>query len=171
MTTLRPAAAVEKERMNKIIGIVLAVLGGSALLATLVTVLVTSAGSASAAGRPPVAYDCQGSHNGQLRPADILLDCLSGNVIVKTPAWRYWTGTSARASRATLWVNKCRPSCAAGNYRKYPASLVLYRTRSVHGRGYFTRMRLQYTHDGPRSYTYRWARYPGATIPGWIGGP
>lgn len=157
--------------MNKIIGLILALLGGSALLATLVAVLVTSAGSASAARRPPVAYDCQGSHNGQLRPAGILLDCLSGNVIVKTPAWQYWTGTSARSSRATLWVNKCRPSCAAGNYRRYPASLVLYRTRSVHGRSYYTRMRLQYTHNGPRSYTYRWARYPGATIPGWIGGP
>jgi hypothetical protein len=157
--------------MNKTVGIFLALFGGSALLAALIVALVTSADSASAARRPPVAYDCQGSHDGQVRPADVLLDCLSGNVIVKTPAWRYWTGTSARSGRATLWVNECRPDCAAGHYRKYPASLVLYRVRSIHGRGYYTRMRLQYTHNKPRSYTYRWGKYPGATLPGWIGGP
>ena len=157
--------------MNKIVGIVLALLGGSALLAALVAAPVMSAGSASAASRLPVAYDCQGTHHGQIRPAEVLLDCLSGNVMVKTPAWRRWTGGSARSRRATLWVNKCRPNCAAGHYRKYAADLVLYRVRSVRGRGYFTRMRLQYTHNGPRKYTYRWGTYPGATLPGWIGGP
>jgi hypothetical protein len=153
--------------MKKIVGAVVALLAA----AVAVMALVTSGGSASASRRPPVAYDCQGTHQGQTRPAEILLDCLSGNVMVKTPAWRYWTATSARSSGATLWVNKCRPNCAAGHYRKYAASLVLYRMRSVHGRGYFTRMRLQYTHNGPRKYTYRWATYPGATLPGWIGGP
>jgi hypothetical protein len=157
--------------MNKIVGIILALIGAAALVAVIAAAVVTSAGPASAAGRLPVAYDCQGSHHGQIRPADIFLDCLSGNVLVKTPAWRYWTGTSARSRGATLWVNKCRPSCAAGHYRKYAASLVLYRVRSVHGRGHYTRMRLQYTHNKPRSYTYRWGMYRGATLPGWIGGP
>lgn len=153
--------------MKKIIGVIVALLAGSAVAAA----LLVAQGSASAARRPPLAYDCQGLHDGRIRPADVLLDCLSGNVFVKTPAWRYWTATFARSQRATLWVNKCRPNCAAGHYRKYAASLVLYRVRSAHGRGYYTRMRLQYTHNGPRTYTYRWGTYPGATIPGWIGGP
>ncbi len=153
--------------MNKIAGFILALIGAAALVAA----LVTSAESASAAARLPVAYDCQGTHNGQVRTTMVFLDCLSGNVLVKAPAWRYWTGTSARSRSATLWVNKCRPSCAAAHYRKYAASLVLYRVRSAHGRGYYTRMRLQYTHNTPRSYTYRWGTYPGATLPGWIGGP
>jgi hypothetical protein len=153
--------------MNKIAGIILALIGAAALVAA----LVTSAESASASGPLPVAYNCQGTHHGQVRATMVFLDCLSGNVLVKTPTWRDWTGTSARSSGATLWVNKCRPNCAAAHYRKYAASLVLYRVRSAHGRGYYTRMRLQYTHNKPRSYTYRWGTYPGATLPGWIGGP
>jgi hypothetical protein len=154
--------------MKKIIGVILALLlAGSALAAA----LVTSAGSASAAKRPPVAYDCQGSHQGQKRPGEILLDCLSGNVIVKTPAWKYWTSVSARSDGATLLVNTCRPDCAAAHYRKYPASLAFSRVRTSHGTGYYTRMQLQYSHNGPRRYTYRWGTYPGASIPGWIGGP
>ncbi len=153
--------------MNRIVGAVLALLAGSALIAGLITYAV----SASAASRLPVAYDCQGSHHGQKRPSDVLLDCLSGNVIVKTPAWKNWTPASAQSSHATLLVNTCRPDCAAGHYRNYPASLTLYRVRTSHGTDYYTRMQLQYRHNGPRKYTYRWGTYPGASIPGWIGGP
>jgi hypothetical protein len=153
--------------MNRIAGAIVALLAGSALIAALVTYAV----SASAAGRLPVAYDCQGSRHGQTRPGEVLLDCLSGNVIVKTPAWISWTSASARSSDATLWVNTCRPDCAAGHYRKYPASLAFSRVRTSHGTGYYTRMQLQYRHDGPRKYTYRWGTYPGVSIPGWIGGP
>ncbi len=29
----------------------------------------------------------------------------------------------------------------------------------------------RYQHNGTRSYRYRWATYPGATAPLWIGGP
>lgn len=159
--------AMGKGSMKKIVGVTLALLAGSGLAAA----LLTSANSAAAAPRLPVAYDCQGTHHGQIRPGEILLDCLSGDVIVKTPAWGYWTGTSARSRNATLWVNTCRPNCAAGHYRKYPATLLVYRVRSVHGRGYYTRMRLAYSHNGPRKYTYHWGTFPGATIPGWIGGP
>jgi hypothetical protein len=157
----------ENGSMKKIFGVILALVAGSALAAA----IVTSGGSAAAARRPPVAYDCQGTHQGQVRPGEVLLDCLSGNVLVKTPVWGDWTGTSARSGRATLWVNTCRPDCAAGHYRKYAATLALYRVRSVHGRGYYTRMQLDYLHNGARHYTYRWGTYPGATIPGWIGGP
>ena len=36
---------------------------------------------------------------------------------------------------------------------------------------YFSRMRLRYWHGGQRDYVFRWAVLPGATIPGWNGGP
>src|SRR2546421_594155 len=121
----RPAAVSESKRERPSAGF-----GAAGVIPVLLVMTAglgsgggASGGSASASRRPPVAYDCQGTHQGQTRPAEILLDCLSGNVMVKTPAWRYWTATSARSSGATLWVNKCRPNCAAGHYRKYAASL------------------------------------------------
>jgi hypothetical protein len=154
--------------MKKIVGVVLALLLAGAAVAT---ALVTSSGPASAARRPAVAYDCRGSHHGQIRPGQVLLDCMSGNVLVRTPAWSDWTAVSARSRDAVLWVNTCRPDCAAGHYRKYPAELAFYRARDSHGTAYYTRMQLQYSHNGPRKYTYRWGTYPGASIPGWIGGP
>lgn len=49
--------------------------------------------------------------------------------------------------------------------------MTLYRVRSRHGVPYYSRLRLHYRHDGPRTYTFRWARYPGASIPVWTGGP
>ena len=153
--------------MKRIVGVGVALVAGAALAAG----LITYAMSASAAGRPPVAYDCQGSQHGRTRPGEVLLDCMSGNVFVKTPGWSYWTAVSARSRDAVLWVNTCRPDCAAGHYRTYPAELVFYRARKSHGTGYYTRMQLQYRHDGPRKYAYRWGTYPGASVPGWIGGP
>ena len=41
-----------------------------------------------------------------------------------------------------LWVNKCKPDCAAGHYSKYPAVVDLNRVRYHHGQPYFTRMDL-----------------------------
>jgi len=34
-----------------------------------------------------------------------------------------------------------------------------------------TWVRLRYRHGGQRDYVFRWAVLPGATIPGWNGGP
>src|SRR6185437_2338463 len=135
-----------------------------------------SAASHRAAARP-VAFDCRGQHGGQPQPRTVYLDCLSGNVYVKAPSWAYWTAEAAKTSQpghartAVLWVNTCKPDCAASNYRKYPAVLSFFRPRTANGIRYFTRMRLRYTHGSARDYTFRWGTYPGATLPGWIGGP
>jgi hypothetical protein len=117
-----------------------------------------------------VAYDCRGWHQGQVEVDSIALSCF-GSVVVKVAGWRYWTGVSARAAQATLGVDTCKPDCVSGRFRKYAATVILYRARSHDGLRYFSRLRLQYRHDGPRSYTYRWAKYSGATIPVWVGGP
>jgi len=124
-----------------------------------------------ASARPlPVAYDCLGWREGQVKASTIALSCF-GSVVVKVAAWRYWTGISARSAMATLGVDQCKPNCGTGKFRKYAATVVLYRVRSHDGVAYYSRLRLQYRHGGPRSYTYRWARYSGATLPVWVGGP
>jgi hypothetical protein len=126
---------------------------------------------AARAARPiPVAYDCLGWHRGQVKASTVALSCF-GSVVVKIASWKYWSGISARSGAATLGVDNCRPNCGDGKFTKYAATVVLYRARSHDGVRYYSRLRVQYRHQGPRSYTYRWARYPGATIPVWVGGP
>jgi hypothetical protein len=124
----------------------------------------------AAAGRLPVAFDCQGWRHGQVRPGQVALSCF-GSVVLNISRWKYWTGKSARSAAATLGVDDCKPDCVSGKFRRYAATVVLYRVRSRHGTRYFTRLRIQYRHGGPRRYTFRWATYPGARIPVWTGGP
>lgn len=173
--------------MSRLAGVILAACCGAASVACGSTPAVSASPGAHAtrtvrstaapAARPPVAYDCRGRHDGQVRPGTVFIDCLSGNVFVKTPSWAYWTAAAAKTTQpghartAVLWVNTCKPDCAAGNYRRYKAVLSFFRPRTTDGTRYYTRMRLRYTHNGARDYTYHWGTYPGATLPGWIGGP
>jgi hypothetical protein len=141
------------------------------LLAGLVApAAATASTAASGPPRRPVAYDCLGWSRGQVRADTVALSCF-GTVVLKVARWKYWTAGSARSARATLGVDLCRPNCGAGKFRTYPATVVLYRTRTHDGVRYYSRLRIRYRHNGPRQYTYRWARYPGATIPVWVGGP
>ncbi|HEX6855471.1 MAG TPA: hypothetical protein VF204_09270 [Streptosporangiaceae bacterium] len=170
--------------MSRLAGVILAACCGAASVAC-GTVPAMSASpaaraarSASASAAPrPVAFDCKGQHDGQVQPGTVYLDCMSGNAFVKTPSWAYWTAEAAKTSQpgqprtAVLWVNTCTPMCAAGHYRKYKAVLSFFRPRTANGTRYYTRMRLRYTHGSARDYTFRWGTYPGATLPGWIGGP
>ena len=167
------------EIMRNVAGVVLTACCAAAVAcgtAGPVSAKSVSAASHRAAARP-VAFDCRGQHGGQAQPRTVYLDCLSGNVYVKAPSWAYWTSEAAKTSQpghprtAVLWVNTCKPDCAASNYRKYPAVLSFFRPRTANGIRYFTRMRLRYTHGRARDYTFRWGTYPGATLPGWIGGP
>jgi hypothetical protein len=149
-----------------------AILAAIMILATAAGLATAAAPAALAATKAPkpVAYDCHGWHGGQVRAAQLELSC-EGTVVVTVSAWRYWSGISARTKTATLLVNTCRPDCAAGHYRKYAATVILYRARSHGAVRYYTRLKLTYWHNGLRHYIYRWARYPGATQPVWVGGP
>jgi|HubBroStandDraft_2_1064218.scaffolds.fasta_scaffold17787_4 hypothetical protein len=137
---------------------------------------VATASAAPAAVAPvtsvrlPVVHDCDGWQSGQVRTHVVLLDCL-GQVVLKTYTWRWWTAHSARTRRAELYVDSCTPSCASGTYRHYAATVVFYRPRTHDGVRYFSRLQLRYFHQRRRDYTYAWAAYPGAQVPGWIGGP
>jgi hypothetical protein len=127
-----------------------------------------------AGGRPavrlPVAYDCRGWRDGQVRKSQIALSCF-GTVVVHATRWARWTDVSARSATATLGIDMCKPNCSTGKFRKYAATVTLYRVRRHDGVPYYSRLGLRYRHDGPRHYTYRWARYPGASSPVWVGGP
>jgi hypothetical protein len=133
-------------------------------------VAITRAASAEPASAPlPVAYDgAAGWHQGRARPPVIYLG--GSNIFVRTPHWSAWSGSSARAS-GKLWVNTCTPTCAAGHYRTYRAQVSFWRPAVHDGVRYFARMGLSYWHGGQRDYVYRWAVLPGASIPGWNGGP
>jgi hypothetical protein len=50
-------------------------------------------------------------------------------------------------------------------------AISFWRVAVRDGVRYFSRMRLRYWHGGQRDYVFRWAVLPGATIPGWNGGP
>jgi hypothetical protein len=162
------------EIMSRVAGVILAACCAAAVACG--TAAPVSAASRPAATRP-VAFDCKGRHDGKVQPGTVYLDCLSGNAFVRTPSWVYWSGVAAKTSQpgqprtAVLWVNTCTPICAAGHYRKYKAVLSFFRPETVHGVRFFTRMRLRYFHNRARDYTYRWGTFPGATLPGWIGGP
>jgi hypothetical protein len=131
---------------------------------------VSTAAKPAATARLPVAYDCAGWKGGQVRTHSVLLDCL-GQVVLKTYTWRWWTSKTAKSRHAELLVDSCTPNCASGNYREYAATVEFYQPRVHDGVHYFSRLSLRYFHQTKRAYTYRWAAYPGAQIPGWIGGP
>jgi hypothetical protein len=155
--------------MKTIIGAVLAMF----ILPGVVSLAAASAASTASAAHGiarPLVYDCAGWQHGQLKVREIEITCDS-SVVVTAKGWKYWTAVAARSIGGKLWVNTCRPDCAAGHYRTYAGTVEFYRPRSHDGVRYFTRLRLRYHHGRLRSYVYRWATYPGGSLPVWVGGP
>jgi hypothetical protein len=153
---------------------------GAAVLAAIV-LAVGAAGAATALSqrdgrlpraaqaRLPVAYNgVDGWSGGRVRLRVLYVG--GTQTFVRTPRWARWTGAVA-VSHGTLWVDDCRPDCAAGQFRRYPATVTLTRVAGHGGIRFFSRMSLRYEHGRPRDYRFRWGTYPGATVPLWIGGP
>jgi hypothetical protein len=151
---------------NLAIGMAAVVLAGGAGLGV---AALRTVGASPAALALPVAYSgVNGWTAGRARPTVVYIG--QSDVFVRTPDWRSWSGTSAQAN-GELWVNTCSPSCAAGHYRTYSAQVSFWRVAVHHGARYFSRLRLRYRHGGNRDYAYSWGFLPGATLPGWNGGP
>ncbi|HEY6278804.1 MAG TPA: hypothetical protein VIX86_21030 [Streptosporangiaceae bacterium] len=152
---------------NLAIGIAAVVLAAGAALG--VAALRTVGASPAALSALPVAYNgVNGWTAGRARPSVIYIG--QSDVFVRTPDWGRWSGTSAQ-TKGELWVNTCSPSCAAGHYRTYSAVVSFWRVAVHGGARYFSRLRLVYRHGTNRDYAYRWGALPGATLPGWNGGP
>jgi hypothetical protein len=85
--------------------------------------------------------------------------------------WRAWNDTEALATGAD-WIDNCLPNCATGLRYPFPVRLELYRPRREGGYGFFTRMRVTYTHNAPtpgrRSLLFR-VRYSSSLFT-WVGG-
>ena len=164
-------AGLKQPRVTKMSVAVLAALVLAVTAAGAAAALTTSSSRSSLASRArlPVAYNgLDGWKHGRVRPAVIYVG--GSTAFLRIRHWSHWTRTSA-STQATLWVDNCKPDCASGHFRTYPAQVTLSRVANHKGARFFSRMRLSYQHSGPRKYGYRWGTYPGATVPLWVGGP
>jgi hypothetical protein len=75
--------------------------------------------------------------------------------------WTAWNATSA-AGTATVWVNQCRPDCAAGHYTSSAGTVNA--SRVVNGR--YTRLTLSYQR-GSRSTVKHFRLMRFGSIYGW----
>jgi hypothetical protein len=64
------------------------------------------------------------AHQPQVRPRSILLRCGDGNFYVAHLRWSSWRPWRAVAA-GTAYHNDCKPTCAAGHFRTYAATIVL----------------------------------------------
>jgi hypothetical protein len=130
---------------------------------------------AIAAGRAPRLLRFDDTTRFAVRPATLSFGA-DGGVLVLGPGvtqtgfharrdghihWTAWTARSARGA-GSVWINQCRPSCAAGHYTRYPVALGA--SRVVNGR--YTRLTLSYQRAGhPTVKRYRLRRF--GTFYGW----
>ena len=174
-------AGLKRPRLTRMSVAVLAALVLAVTAAGTAAALTTSSSGSSASGsslagsslagqaRLPVAYNgLDGWQHGRVRLPVIYVG--GSTAFLRIKHWSNWSAVSA-ATGGTLWVDNCRPDCASGHFRTYPAQITLSRVADRKGVRFFSRMRLRYAHGGPREYRYRWATYPGATVPLWVGGP
>lgn len=113
--------------------------------------------SSAAAERNVVNPSC-GIGGLRVRPSQIVLTCADGNARLERLRWSTWGRRTARA-RGLLVMNDCVPYCARGHFRRYRASVVLYRPRrgcSWGGEGVVFRAVLIRAREGRRLVSYRW---------------
>ncbi len=60
----------------------------------------------------------------ELRPANYLMSCADANASWKKVKWLSW-GAKTALGTGYLYQNDCQPNCASGQFRTYPAKLVL----------------------------------------------
>lgn len=109
-------------------------------------------------GDTEVIADCQ--HATQV-PRKVLPACGDANEYARVTDWRSWTRHQARGS-GTFVVNDCTPTCAAGTFRRYPATFSLHRVRTgADGTRLFTRLGVTYVRGGEqRNVTLALPRTP-----------
>ncbi|HLX88095.1 MAG TPA: hypothetical protein VKR22_06525 [Acidimicrobiales bacterium] len=74
----------------------------------------------------PVVNACAGSRSQPaIRPRSVLVVCENAAVGVTGITWSSW-GTVNALGNGTANVDDCRPDCASGTMRHYPASIYLY---------------------------------------------
>ena len=103
-----------------------------AVLALIVAIPLSIVGAAGASqvdhARGPSVLTCAGT--AIVRPTSYVLACADANTYFKAIKWTTWGATSATAT-ATFVQNNCEPTCVAGRFEDYPATLKLSKPKST----------------------------------------
>jgi hypothetical protein len=103
-----------------------------------------------------------------VRPTTIVLGCGDGGQYVVVSRWSSWTGDRA-TGEGVYFVNRCTPSCVAGNFMTNRVLLRLSRPRRCsNGRIEFTRLAWHGTPPNARfagAVRSPWGRLGGVTCP------
>jgi hypothetical protein len=89
-----------------------------------------------------------------VKPTTYTVTCADGNSVLAQLVWTAWTARQAVAT-GVHELNDCRPNCAQGRFRDYPAVITLWRGEPAPGHPrerYFTRITVRY--PGPRPPVY-----------------
>ena len=121
------------------------------ICAALLTGLGSALAPAASASTRPVYY--APTWHAMTRPGNIVFGA-DGGIWARYLRWQHWNGKSAYAT-GRLWFNTCDPTCSAGHYKKYRASVNLWRVRDHSKQPYYTRLTLRYWKNGRKlTHTY-----------------
>ncbi len=88
----------------------------------------------------------------QIKPSSYTIACADAGIYLKSMRWKSWTNTKAIAT-GQYWQNDCTPSCAAGKFHGYPATITLSNPKSTKSGKVFADMSVSYTVSGkPKAY-------------------
>lgn len=148
---------------------------GACSVAAVCLLLAIAISASAAATASPRLLRFDDTTRFAVRPATLTFGA-DGGVLVLGPAvtqpsfrahhdghirWTTWTATSA-AGAATVWINQCRPDCAAGHYTSSAGTVNA--SRAVNGR--YTRLTLSYQR-GSRSIVKHFRLMRFGSIYGW----
>lgn len=114
----------ESPQLRRLIGpAVVAALAAAALpLAALAAPPALAATAAGTGTAPPRVLTCAGKP--VVKPSSYVLTCADAYTYFDAIHWTTWGPTSATAT-ATYVQNTCTPTCVAGHFVRYPATLTL----------------------------------------------
>jgi hypothetical protein len=96
------------------------------------TATASAAATASARAPQPPRYVVADCNQWQTEPSVYLFTCADAGEGLQEVHWTTWSSTLA-SGYGTYYANQCTPDCAAGNFRDYPALVVLWGSGAVPG--------------------------------------
>ena len=84
----------------------------------------TTSGSSLASLPRVYSFGCAGEAPPTIDPASIPVACADGSAVLTHLTWSSWTVAHA-SGHGTLALNNCTPTCAAGVFSPYAASVTL----------------------------------------------
>ena len=85
--------------------------------------------AARASGVGTVVITC--THHAAVRPSRYVISCADANNFLAGLSWSVWGWHKTAYGHGMQWINTCRPTCAAGHFRKSVVSVVLWGTRRL----------------------------------------